>query len=137
MQTAINTIDFLKGGNATFTVHNNEGDHITYKIRKPSEDKPYFVSLLSGPNNESDFTYVGIYNPNQKTVKLTAKSRVTAKAKSYKVLVWAISILAKGKDMPEGYGIVHEGKCCRCGRKLTTPDSVKKGIGPECEKAGF
>jgi hypothetical protein len=26
----------------------------------------------------------------------------------------------------------HEGKCCRCGRKLTVPASIASGIGPEC-----
>jgi hypothetical protein len=26
------------------------------------------------------------------------------------------------------------GHCRRCGRELTDPKSIKKGIGPECEK---
>jgi hypothetical protein len=28
------------------------------------------------------------------------------------------------------------GKCCICGRTLTDPDSVSRGIGPECLKGG-
>jgi hypothetical protein len=26
----------------------------------------------------------------------------------------------------------HEGRCGRCGRALTVPESVERGIGPEC-----
>ena len=36
-------------------------------------------------------------------------------------------------DVPDNLRVYHEGKCCRCGRTLTTPESIKKGIGPECE----
>ena len=33
-----------------------------------------------------------------------------------------------------GFEIMHEGRCCRCNRTLTHPDSIKTGIGPECAK---
>jgi hypothetical protein len=26
----------------------------------------------------------------------------------------------------------HEGRCGRCGRKLTVPESIESGFGPEC-----
>jgi hypothetical protein len=28
--------------------------------------------------------------------------------------------------------IWHEGRCGRCGRKLTVPESIHNGYGPEC-----
>lgn len=28
--------------------------------------------------------------------------------------------------------IEHAGKCCRCGRTLTHPESIRSGLGPEC-----
>jgi hypothetical protein len=49
------------------------------------------------------------------------------------VIRWAVKAVAKG-SLPEGYKIQHEGKCCRCGRTLTTPESIERGIGPECVK---
>lgn len=31
-----------------------------------------------------------------------------------------------------GYTILRESRCCRCNRKLTHPESIRLGIGPEC-----
>ena len=30
--------------------------------------------------------------------------------------------------------IQHIGKCCKCGRPLTDPESIKLGVGPICAK---
>ena len=31
-----------------------------------------------------------------------------------------------------GFDVHHEGKCGKCGRPLTVPESVKTGLGPIC-----
>ena len=119
---------FIKAGNATFTITSKAtGTRYTYKVRQPKgkPDAPFFASLLSGPNNESDYTYMGIVGENG--VRTTPASRVSADAPSFKALDWFIRHLDTDKvDM------CHEGKCGRCGRKLTVPESVKSGFGPEC-----
>ena len=33
---------------------------------------------------------------------------------------------------PEGYTLLRESRCCVCNRKLTVPESIEAGIGPEC-----
>lgn len=138
MQNAINNVKFFAAGNAKVTVSNDKGEHYTYRIRKPDETKPHFVSLLTGRDNENSFTYMGIFNPSSLTVRTTAKSSYREDSKPVKVLQWAIRRIAEGKPVPEGYAIQHEGKCCRCGRTLTTPESIERGIGPECAgKLGF
>lgn len=38
-----------------------------------------------------------------------------------------------GQDLPE-CEVWHEGRCGRCGRKLTVPESIETGIGPDCAK---
>lgn len=124
-------VRFLEGGKAVFTVSNDRGQHYTYKIRHP-QNKPFFAMLLTGPDNESSYTYLGIYNPQQKKVYLTQKSRYKEDSTPVKVLRWAINVLAQHKALPAGYSIQHEGRCCCCGRKLTTPESINRGIGPEC-----
>lgn len=129
----ITSTQFFEGGNAIFTVANPEGNHYTFKIRHP-EKKPFFVSLLTGPDNCSDYTYLGMYIPQNKTVTLTAKSKFTENSTPVKVIRWAIKMIADNKPLPQGYSIQHEGRCCRCGRILTTPESIKNGIGPECMK---
>jgi hypothetical protein len=146
-----NTIDldknFFMGGNATFTVDNGKGTHYTFKIRQPKEagagytSRPHFVKLLTGPDNTSNYTYMGIVDethptPDQTrlTVRLTAKSRYTDDSTPVKVLRWVLLHAMTDRILPEGYAVHHEGKCGCCGRKLTHPVSLTVGIGPECAK---
>jgi hypothetical protein len=137
----IKTFQFFTGGNATFTVSNNKGEHYTYKIRRREEGRdgkptPFFVSLLSGPDNESSYTYLGIMDMqnDRPVVRLTAKSRLREDSKPVQVVRWALNAVRWNHELPPGYAIQHEGKCCRCGRTLTTPESIDRGIGPECVK---
>jgi len=125
------TKDFLGAGKAIFTVANPHGKHYTFKIRK-KKDMPYFVSLLTGPDNYANYTYLGIYIPAHAEVRLSTKSRYNAESLPVKVVRWAIKMIHEGKELPEGYSIRHEGKCARCGRRLTDPVSIERGFGPEC-----
>jgi len=130
--------DFFLGGNATFTVENPTGDYYTFKIRKAKgnaryNNQPYFVGLLSGPNNETDYTYLGMMdNLETGSIRLTAKSRMKDDSKPVKVVRWALLHSFGDGLIPEGYKIRHEGKCACCGRALTVPESLTRGIGPEC-----
>jgi hypothetical protein len=128
---------FFEGGRAVFTVANGKGEHYTYRIGRSKPEQPLFVGLLTGPNNEADYTYMGIYAPETGSVRLTAKSKFTPDTKPVKVIQWAVKVIREGKPLPEGYSVQHEGRCCRCGRTLTDPLSIERGIGPECwEKTG-
>lgn len=128
----IKNIQFIYGGNAIFTVSNGKGKHYTFKVRQ-KEGSPYFVSVLSRPER---YVYMGILTNGQ--LKLTKKSKFKDTSQCIQVFNWSLNMIRQiqvnQKKLPKGYRIIHEGKCCRCGRTLTTPESVKKGIGPECEK---
>jgi Family of unknown function (DUF6011) len=129
----IKNIKFFEGGKAIFTVSNPKGEYYTFKILHPKK-KPFFVSLLNGPDNTSNYVYLGIYNPQNFQIYLTEKSKFNTESTPVKVVRWAIKQISLNKQMPYGYKIQHENKCCRCGRKLTTPESIENGIGPECIK---
>lgn len=129
----ITSLDFFEGGKAIFTVSNPIGDHYTYKINK-KEKGPFFVSLLTGPDNSRDYTYLGVYHPKQHSVILTHASKFNETSTPVRVIRWAIIMIKDGAVIPRGYTIQHEGRCCRCGRMLTTPESIEQGIGPECAK---
>ena len=129
----IKSATFFEGGKAIFTVANPTGKHYTYKITK-KEKTPFFVSLLTGEDNTSDYTYMGLYRPQDHSLKLTAKSKFNDDTTPVKDIRWAILKVAKGEPIPDGYSIQHEGRCCRCGRLLTTPQSIEDGIGPECSR---
>lgn len=109
------------------------GNRFTYEISKSSGDAPvYFVALLSGPDNTSDFFYLGTYFPSLATsqqgpFRLTRKSRATSEALSVKAFSYFASHFESDKLI-----VHHEGTCGRCGRRLTVPESIERGIGPDC-----
>lgn len=127
---------FFFAGNATFTVAAPSGERYTFKAKKPKASdgagaKPVFLSLLTGQNNETDYTYLGILDILGR-VRLTKASKMQSDSKPIRVAQWAIAHVLAGLPLPAGYAIHHEGRCCRCGRTLTTPDSVAAGYGDEC-----
>jgi Family of unknown function (DUF6011) len=95
----------------------------------------WFVSLLSGPDNRADYQYVGKLDSFTGQTTPTAKSAFKADSFPVRLLnrvmarVWPGDFAAFEQF---GYRIRHEGKCGRCGRRLTTPESVELGIGPDC-----
>jgi hypothetical protein len=128
---------FALAGNATFTVTSRKtGTRFTFKVRQLSETAPHFVSLMNGPDNESSYCFLGsIFNGDK--YFHGKKSRVTPDAPSAKAFAW-LWAHRNDPDLTEKVEIHHEGRCCRCGRKLTVPESIESGIGPECAgKAGW
>lgn len=130
--------DFITAGKAIFTVSNNKGEHYTFQITRKEANGRYpetwFVALLTGPDNNTDYTYLGMLNPVGGTVSLTRNSRFDDRSVPVRVIRWALNIVWNKQSFPDGYGIRHEGKCGRCGRRLTVPESIDSGIGPECAK---
>lgn len=119
---------FIFAGNAIFTITNtNTGNRFTYKVRKSKDNEIYFVSVLTGSDNTNDYSFIG-YIKNG-LFNSSKKSRITSDSTSFKVFNWLIFNLNK---IPSIVQVFHEGKCGRCGRKLTTPESIQRGLGPEC-----
>lgn len=120
-------IAFMKAGNATFTVvSRTTGKRFTYRVRAAKEGTPHFVQVLTGPDNTSSYTYLGTIFADG-TFRHTRKSAISESAPSAQAFNWFYR--NPGSDKVKVY---HEGRCCRCGRKLTVPSSVESGIGPEC-----
>jgi hypothetical protein len=128
---------FAMAGKAVFTlVSKRTGARFTFKVRK-YEDKPVaFVSLLSGPDNTADYQYLGCISAEGLRYFHGKKSRIGTDAPSAKAFAWTWAHRAD----PEAASVEvhHEGRCCRCGRALTVPESIESGVGPECrQKMGF
>ena len=130
--------DFILAGNATFTVSNPKGERYTFRVRYSKGGGGYkpawFIYLLTEPDNTSSYTYMGMLNSENGTVRLSANSRYNLESLPVKVANWALRCIWSELDIPLGYTIQHAGKCGRCGRKLTVPSSIESGIGPECAK---
>ena len=128
--------EFILAGKAIFTVSNDKGEHYTFRITKKerNDDKGHiwFAALLTGPDNTSCYTYMGTVNHISGIPHTTQKSQFSKNSKPFLVLRWALGIVWGRNKLPEGYGLHHMGKCARCARPLTTPESIERGIGPEC-----
>jgi hypothetical protein len=132
---AQDAVAFITAGNAYFTLRSTvTGVRYTYRVNPPKDQdtrwgKKYFVALLSGPDNTADYTYLGMLQDN--VFRLTRASKMTADSKPVVAFKWTWERLVMGV-FPKGLEVWHEGRCGRCGRKLTVPESVEAGIGPEC-----
>lgn len=126
---------FMLAGDATFTLASPKtGKRFTYKVTAPRKNGKLdtganvrFVKLLCGPNNESDFHYFGIIRDRKTFEHATRKTRISVEAPGALAFRWFAAHI-------ESKAVVfyHDGRCGRCGRKLTVPNSVTSGFGPEC-----
>jgi len=121
----------IKAGKAIFTVSNNKGEHYTYKVSMADNGSVWFVSTLVGSDNDNSYSYMGILTTANKFT-LTKKSNFGLDSKSYKIFKWSFDIIKGIKQLPNGYEISHAGSCLKCGRTLTTPESIDSGYGPTC-----
>ena len=138
--TPAEVLAFMLAGNATFTYRSlRTGTRFTYKVtladkRNPqdkNEAPAWFVAVLAGPDNTSDYTYLGMIKG--MNFFATAKSKHMENSASFTTFKWALSTFAKDANtMPSQLEVWHTGHCGRCGRALTVPESVASGIGPEC-----
>jgi hypothetical protein len=133
-------------------VSGKTGTRFTYDIKRKEPDgrgvadKVWYVDLLTGPNNKSDYAPLAVLTQHDgpKGPELryfhAKKAHIGKDAPSAVALKWAVERLvfnASEKALAQ-VEVWHEGRCARCGRKLTTPSSVDLGLGPECaDKMGF
>lgn len=120
---------FMFAGKAYLTlVSKATGTRFTYRV-STKEDAPFFVGVLSGPDNTHDYTYLGFVP--QGGAELVAGKKGRPDAPSYKAFAWFLQALQAGV-MPTQLEVWHEGLCGRCGRALTVPESIAAGLGPDC-----
>jgi hypothetical protein len=126
------TIAFMLAGNAHVTFQSRRtGTRFTYRVRRAQARDGAapvcFVAVLTGPDNYDYLGFIrhGSYVPGGR------QSRIGADAPSAVAFAWVWKCLSAGKMHPE-LAVYHEGRCGRCGRRLTTPESVARGLGETC-----
>lgn len=138
---------FLLAGNSTFTVRSKRTmKRFTFRLKQADSipgresDRPWFASLLTGPDNSNDFKYFGFikfqndygggaYNY---VHGRPGKSCAARSAESVQAFVFTVFNILNRNRIPTEVEFWHEGRCGRCGRKLTDPESIERGFGPEC-----
>lgn len=133
-----NAVKYILGGNATFTVVSNASQaRFTYRVRRHAGGLPrpvLFVDVLTGPDNENDFVFIGTLLRNTLNWKRSEKSSIAALTPSVQVFSW-IAKRALADD--RAFGMItfyHSGRCSKCGRMLTDPVSIETGLGPVCRE---
>jgi hypothetical protein len=116
---------YALAGNATFTLQSLKTQrHITFHVIKSRDGERFWVN---GPNRER----LGwILSCNH---RFDAYDKAIRDNESY---VTAFGWCWHHREAPDGrFLFLPSSKCCRCGRRLTTPESIALGIGPECLEA--
>jgi hypothetical protein len=136
------TLQFILAGHSIFTIRKIEtGGRFTYRVTVPEDQKVspelatpsiYFVSVLTGSDNTSDYSYIGYIRNGKFTYG--NKSRVGIQAPSVRVFDVVFNQLLMNSVLLTKIEIWHEGRCGRCGRTLTVPESIESGYGSECIK---
>lgn len=133
MKELNNPLPYILAGKAIFTILNTETQNrYTYKVTISTRDKTMFIVNVF---NEHQYKYIGIIKIENNTKKFiySKKSELnydSTEVKGFYFIFGKILINA----LPNVYKVYHSGKCGRCGRTLTTPESIATGFGSECIK---
>lgn len=117
--------------NGKFTVKSvATGEHRTYRVRTQDQDSRFapgkrVIGILTGPDNTNDYLNFGFVT--EKGIEVWSRQS-TKFAQHAKMLTNMLANVLTGK-----IEVYAETKCRVCNRTLTTPESVKSGIGPICE----
>ena len=123
---------FALAGNATLTLEGLR-TRFTYSVRKNNDDNRktlFWVYVLNGSDNEKDYRFMGgVYAETRGGYGFYVSSRspISKSALSARAFNWFI----KHPEDPRMH-VFHAGTCGRCGRTLTTPESIRTGLGPVC-----
>jgi len=128
-------LDFILAGKATVTlVSKATGTRFTYRVNRPNDTSPHFVRLLTGADNRNSYSYMGRIADGTRYIhdkRNQAGNVASASAKGFKWVLY--KLIAREFDfVDDKVEIWHSGKCGRCGRTLTVPESIESGIGPVC-----
>ena len=134
--------DFIFAGTAIFTVVNEAtNNRFTFRVRKAGwgtsdvKSDIFYVSVLTGSDNNSCYTFLGsFFGGKNQLYRHSAKSKIGFSAVSNKVIEWFFQHYFKNPNGYKTIKVYHSGKCGKGGKKLTTPESIKSGLGPYCGK---
>ncbi len=132
--------NFILGGNAIFTIRNEDTlNRFTFKVvrkkRQQEHEKPiYWIKVLTRSDNNANesYTFIGAFSK-ERGFTHSLKSYITVGALSVKVAEYYFKRLFDN-TLPAFINTYHEGRCGRCGRLLTVPESIEDGFGSECKQ---
>lgn len=130
-------LSFITAGNATFTiVLLDQNTRYTYKAMASDDAKYLFIKVLTGPDNTRNYTDIYMFHVNEDgepVLRFRPNNRLRENAPSAVTFKRIFRhLLLRPDELLDNVEFWHVGRCCRCGRTLTVPESIASGIGPEC-----
>lgn len=114
--------------NGTYTVVFPDQSYRTLRVkddfRKDAPEGGQMVEYLSGPDNEQDFTGFAFL--------AGSELAVWTRFRQDSELVAAVHLLLEDYETAGHAYAIESGRCYHCGRPLTVPDSLHRGLGPVC-----
>lgn len=133
-------LEFMLAGKAEFILHSTKtNDDFKFELTKKEsrEDKDKFIYFLNVLNGYEK-TYAGVVWFDNKTQEFKfsqgKKGNISPTEISIRSLMFVLNKLLR-KEIVQYLDVFHVGKCGKCGKKLTTPESILTGLGPVCAKA--
>lgn len=116
-----------------YTVVMADGSHVTIRVQPHWEAANSLVyGYLAGSENTSDYINFAHSSPNGATrVWRKFLGQLPRQREALAVLLRATT--EEQKEAGLAYAMA-SGRCARCGRTLTVPASIHRGLGPECAK---
>ena len=120
---------FLLAGNALFTLLSKKtGRRYTYKVVTQKYRPTHcVVKLLTGADVKKDYKALGAFS--KKTLEYENFGFLSSS--SYPVLAINYFLSHIDRHSPQLH-VFHAGRCCFCGRLLTTPRAIIHGYGRKC-----
>lgn len=119
---------YVLGGKAIFTLYSEKTKlRYTFRIVAPKDKEWYRIERLFGDDNTKDYRTIGVFRLHD---LLYTKFNHYGPAESQ--IKYFLNVLWGPLSWPETMYFYPSGRCARCGRLLTTPDSIETGFGPKC-----
>lgn len=127
---------YVTGGKAIFTIQSTKIDkRYTYKVRQDKSNyERFLVDILYGPDNCNDYRLMGYFYTDNFTLRTPKREIVSSADNRYRMFMYFLQFLCTEEALPDTCKFYPSGRCARCGRLLTTPESIESGFGPECIK---
>lgn len=107
---------------------------------QPGKTRPIWVNQLGGPDDRA-WSFLGTIWPASPgssdpwSFRRSPKSKISEYDTVFRVCRWMAERLPNRPDeLMEKATWWHEGRCGRCARRLTVPESIESGFGPECSR---
>lgn len=124
------TKDYILAGHCIFTIKSKKtGKHFTFRVmlHDAQNGKSFRVGVLTGADT---YRPIGLITRDMHRFHDITRRPQWPSVGAFEYF-WRH--LTERSQLAPDVEFIESGRCCCCGRTLTHPDSITKGIGPECE----